>query len=391
MAFSSSAEPLLNPDLPEMLRIAKHLSGGRIVASVTTNATLLDEAWAHTFVENDLDAIEISMDGATRETYEGIRRGACFETVVENVRRLTAMKRSLKSLKPHVSLRFVLCRDNVHEVEPFLDLADGMGVSHVVVNGLEPYRPRMADKVLYGPDVPGPIVELFGRLQRKAVGLGMRLDLPSLVPDAIDDCTLIAHSCIVLRDGSVTPCSPLAYPRPFFYLGERLWHPQVVFGNIQEESLGAIWRSDVYRAFRDDLREGRIHDCCTTCLKRAGVLCPLKHWEWLPESKATGESAPERPGLPVPCVSGPEPRCRTAAVEPPVSVSGPSLADRMGHWYRVARGRLHLRTRLSELTGLSLGRASGRVKGNRARTVKTPPGRKGGPEAGEVRGQISRS
>lgn len=109
----------------------------------------------------------------------------------------------------------------------------------------------------------------------------MRIDLPRLDPDVIDDCNLIDHSCILSHDGTVVPCSPVAYPRPYIWSGTRYQHDRVSFGNINERHLFEIWHSPEYTQWRADVRSGKHFDYCKTCLKRAAVICPLRHWRWL--------------------------------------------------------------------------------------------------------------
>lgn len=291
IAFSSSAEPLLHPSLASMVRRAKEASGGRIVTSFTTNGTLLDETAARDLLDAGIDALEVSMDGASRATFERIRIRARYDDVIANLRRLVRLKEARGTAAPHLSLRYTFCRDNAAELPSFVDLAASLGIDHVVVNGLEAYDATMAAKTLYGPDGNDEAEDLFSEAELRAFVYRMRIDLPALVPDRVDDCRLIDHSCIVLFDGTVVPCSPLAYERPFFHEGRGRHHPQVRFGNVRERPLLEIWRSEEYASWRRDLREGRVPDYCAPCLKRMGVICPLKHWNWLEKIGRTAERA----------------------------------------------------------------------------------------------------
>jgi MoaA/NifB/PqqE/SkfB family radical SAM enzyme len=281
VSLSLNAEPLLNKRLAEMVALAKHASRGRIVTSFATNATLLDEARARELLEAGLDALEVSLDGTTAPVFESIRVGARLEPVVANVARVARLKRALGLATPHVSLRYTLSRDNLADLASLLDLALRLEVDHLVVNGVEPYDEATAAKVLYGREADPRVEALFTELEQRAQEHGVRLDLPRLVPETIGDCRLTDHACVILVDGTVAPCSPLSYPRDFFFLGERAHHPRVAFGNVRERPLHEIWESPEYVAFRERLRSGELIDACRTCLKRAGVIRPLKHWKWL--------------------------------------------------------------------------------------------------------------
>jgi len=281
LSLSLNAEPLLNKHLVEMVEFAKRASHGRVAISFATNGVLLDERRASALIEAGLDALEISLDGTTPRVFESIRIGAHFEPIVANIARIAELKRRLGRTTPHVSIRYTLSRDNLVDLPGLLDLALRVEVDHLVVNGLEPYDTELAQKVLYGPQAQPEVERIFESLEERCRAHGVRIDLPRLAPEEVDDCHLIDHACVMLWDGTVAPCSPLSYPRTFYFHGEPKQHPRVAFGNIHERSLSEIWNAPEYLDFRRKLRAGEVFDHCRTCLKRAGVICPLKHWKWL--------------------------------------------------------------------------------------------------------------
>src|SRR5262249_14429803 len=76
-------------------------------------------------VETGVNEIQISFDGATKETFEKIRRGSKFELVVDNCKKINAYcnERKMRLTKMWV----VLQRDNIHEFHEFVRLANEMG------------------------------------------------------------------------------------------------------------------------------------------------------------------------------------------------------------------------------------------------------------------------
>ena len=86
-------EPLLHPDIVEMVRIAKQEAKLPVV-SIITNGILLRGDIAEGFIRNGLDLVEVSLDALTEETYRTVRplagsearkRSNPFQTIVENV------------------------------------------------------------------------------------------------------------------------------------------------------------------------------------------------------------------------------------------------------------------------------------------------------------------
>lgn len=103
----------------------------RPLISISTNGTLVNDAWAELMVRTPFQSVTFSVDGATPATYERLRRGAQFETVIENIRRLQAAKSAAGSVHPTVDLFFLLMRSNFREVPQFLDLAADLGIRQV--------------------------------------------------------------------------------------------------------------------------------------------------------------------------------------------------------------------------------------------------------------------
>src|SRR5262249_62207676 len=66
----SWGEPLMHPDLFEMIRYGKR-AGMRMETS--TNITLLNEERAREILDAGLDVLYLAMDGVTKETYEPVR------------------------------------------------------------------------------------------------------------------------------------------------------------------------------------------------------------------------------------------------------------------------------------------------------------------------------
>ncbi len=121
-------EPTMNPDF---VRIVEYLKGFNIVLSFNTNGMLVDEAMAQRFVDLGVDNITFSIDGATAETYNFIRVGSEFDTMMTNIRRLSRLKQEARAKLPNLIFANVLMSDNMREAEALVDLGAEVGVSQV--------------------------------------------------------------------------------------------------------------------------------------------------------------------------------------------------------------------------------------------------------------------
>lgn len=82
VCLSRNGEPLLDKKLPERIKALKDI--GIKYVTFSTNASLLNADKSVKLIESGLDDIRFSVDGATKETFESIRKGLNFEEVIEN-------------------------------------------------------------------------------------------------------------------------------------------------------------------------------------------------------------------------------------------------------------------------------------------------------------------
>jgi hypothetical protein len=101
-----------------------------------TNAQLLTEKISEAIIEAGVTQVQISADGATKETYERIRRGARFETLLRNIQYLTRRKQELQLSSPALQFNVVLMKSNLEELEHYVDLAEQLGVEWIAARHL---------------------------------------------------------------------------------------------------------------------------------------------------------------------------------------------------------------------------------------------------------------
>ena len=139
--FNWRGEPLLHPKLPEFIAYAK--KKGILETIINTNATRLNEKIAKNLIAAGLDFMIYSFDGGTKETYEKMRPGRFkkndFETVYENIKRFSDVRRQTKSALPYTKIQMVLTKESFAEKELFFNLfsqyVDDVSVSQYTERG----------------------------------------------------------------------------------------------------------------------------------------------------------------------------------------------------------------------------------------------------------------
>jgi hypothetical protein len=206
-------EAFVDKRLPEKIAYAK--SRGIPEVGVITNGSLLGPDVARAVVEAGLDAINISLDAAGKETFESTRLGLKYDKVIANVEGLVQARRELGRTRPKLILSFVR-QDNSAEEQAFID-----------------HWSAVADKI--------HITELHnwaGTLKRRA--------------DVNFPCYRQWLTFTVLWDGRVSLCC-----------ADLDGH--IVLGDLRTQSIAEIWNGDAYRRVRREHLESGGPAICRNC------------------------------------------------------------------------------------------------------------------------------
>jgi radical SAM protein with 4Fe4S-binding SPASM domain len=220
-----------------------------------SNATVLDEEKADRLLDLDIDHLAISLDGATAETYEKIRVGADFETVISNVDRFCTL-RDQRGASVATQLSPVLfVEENLEELPRFVELAAEIGVDRVGFNDLIP-SPEMQGVSTTNLDTAsddqlGRVDEVFEDTRRRAEDLGVGVKLPTEQDESA--CMEPWHMLTVTSTGKVRPCCTGP------------WNNFV--GDIIEQGLEDVWRSDAFVHWRSKMLSDDPQQACVDCQK----------------------------------------------------------------------------------------------------------------------------
>lgn len=260
-------EPLLHPRLFEMVSYAVKL-GFRV--SVGTNATRIGKRRAASLVSCGLDVLNVSVDGATRETYEAIRTRGRFRRLLRGLLLLRRAKERSGSGRPVVRFVTVAMKENLPELPAIVRLAHRLGVPTVSVQHLahtfmdstlpEQYA-AMRDYVRAETlvDEDGPRVEAYFKRARQAArecGVALRLPALPLEPRPADGrprCTWPSEGAYVTYRGVALPCAVAGTP------------DRIALGDVTRDGFGRVWAGPAYRVFRAALASGNPPEICRHC------------------------------------------------------------------------------------------------------------------------------
>ena len=271
ISLSCSGEPLLHPKFEEIFIKVRRLAPKSFL-EFNTNATLLTGRISECLVENELNCINVSLDGATRETFERIRSGADFSLVLENLRALKEVKLRAGASKPSLSIRFVAMKGNVSELPDVVRLSKELGAGVLYVENVDAYTEEVARERLYGKEPDQEALKIFDEARHIADELGLELELPSLSPQPAPFC--ISSAPVISWDGSLRPCFMRVYARPSWDVesGAEGMSKEASFGNVLEDDFWSLWRAPAYKDFRARVKSGEFTGICEDCVVSKGLL-----------------------------------------------------------------------------------------------------------------------
>jgi MoaA/NifB/PqqE/SkfB family radical SAM enzyme len=135
--LSCATEPTMNKEFASFVRTAGEYKIP--FTSFCTNGQLLREDIVAACIEAGQSEIIFSIDGATAETYEEIRRGGKWGRLLEKLDLLASMKQKANAKKPVTRINFTCMLSNIHELPAMVRLASDHAVSSLHVRHLLAY------------------------------------------------------------------------------------------------------------------------------------------------------------------------------------------------------------------------------------------------------------
>jgi len=115
-------EPLLHPQLPELVKIVKNHN---LYCALSSNLNVLRNEEA--ILAANPDELRISLSGFHQETYEKTHARGDIERVKANMRRLAAAKQKLRRNRTRIDVYFHKYKHNLDEIAPMKAFAQSLG------------------------------------------------------------------------------------------------------------------------------------------------------------------------------------------------------------------------------------------------------------------------
>lgn len=286
-------EPLMHPQLPEFAQIVSN-AGSR--PHLITNGMLLNENRARALLDAGLRDIQISMDGAKKETVESIRLGADFDRILANARRFNRLRQS-SSYDVQLGWVFVQMRDNFRELPAAVRLAADCGYDLFTAKLIERNAIDFEHDHAIHNDKGELVIDsteyadTVAAAEQIAAETGIQLRVTPFFMGQNGSCVANTYvSCFVDWLGWVLPCCLIP-------VRDQENHVHA-FGNVDEQDFIEILLSEKSQRFYDGWRTRKLTRACTNCyqllrlpeLETYSFECGLKDME-MRQQHATISSA----------------------------------------------------------------------------------------------------
>jgi putative metalloenzyme radical SAM/SPASM domain maturase len=132
-------EPLLHPQLEEMIRAARERMPTEGWVGFQSNGLLLTDVRAVSLASAGLDRICFSIDGVSPETFRKVRKGGEIEGVERALAAMAAAKNHCGRPDLQVGVEFVVMRGNLRELPDALRWSAARGATFAIVTHVLPY------------------------------------------------------------------------------------------------------------------------------------------------------------------------------------------------------------------------------------------------------------
>lgn len=249
-------EPLMGKSVFDMIRYARE--DRKIWVRMTTNGSLL----AHNdhykqLIDADVCDLSVSMDGATADAYEKIRRGGKFDLVTRNAKLLTDYARSAG--RDRVRMCSVVQKDNFHQLEQFPLLAADLGFSRMTFSldvndwGLKEWNTKNKDLSRLSEMDPNRLWNLVESGKSRGVEVTFwYTDAKYHTRSKGGLCPWPFERLFVSSDMRISPCCMVANPDVY------------EIGNTAVD-LAKTWHGKPYESFRKMHIEGKLPAICVAC------------------------------------------------------------------------------------------------------------------------------
>lgn len=225
LALQNWGEPTINKNLPAMLNYCKE---NNIYTVLSTNLSIKHkDDYLERLTSSGLSFLHVDLDGLDQQTYEKYRIKGNLNLVLENIEKITQIKKRLGLKTPYIHCSMLAMSHNEHQISEFLSMKDKLGVDEIVV-----------DKIQVNPNLSSQWLPKEKRYVYESYEDG-KASTKSSLPNSLKKCDWPWSGFVINWDASVSPCCIVDDPKSDF-------------GNLFDYNLKIqdLWNNDFFISSR---------------------------------------------------------------------------------------------------------------------------------------------
>ena len=241
LRFIRWGEPTLHPKMISWIRTAR---ANGVICHINTNGYKIDDEMIAAFIDIPLDSIKFSFQGVDAKSYREMRNKDFFEGLLSVVMKLYEKRNNQPY--PFIHISTTITYETGDQVEMFKNLTS-----------------RFTDRVSVGRTILEHMDVNTGKLSdEERERLRCLKDQESVIKDYVE-CPEVFDKLSINWDGTVSACC-------------KDYDNFMVIGDIRENSIKEIWRSEKMNEYRHMLAEMRHSelDLCKTCYDYMSLSTP---------------------------------------------------------------------------------------------------------------------
>jgi len=250
IGLTGLGEPLIYKDLAAALNYIKSKNKG-IITSISTNAALPDTLNRIEAIKENIDSIQISIDGIG-DIYNKVRKNGDFNVFIQNVR---GISNKISSLDKNLSFNMVVIKDNYHQMTEVIELTSSIGVSNLNFTLFNLASVTELDIEYYNFFHTVEFVDAFNKAIEKAK-MYPKLNVTFWdyrSKNCFKKCRFPWTQFYISWDGYITPCCAKPFPK------------ELNFGNLNNAALIDCLNSNAYQSFRELWYQNNAPQFCYKC------------------------------------------------------------------------------------------------------------------------------
>jgi MoaA/NifB/PqqE/SkfB family radical SAM enzyme/glycosyltransferase involved in cell wall biosynthesis len=279
--LSNDGESMIHPAWDQVLETIA--DSGRRHVTFNTSLTPATPERLRRMVELGC-GVTVSVDGATKETYESIRRGASYDHLLQSLRLLRQYAKETAHPDFSLAVNWVLYEQNLSELASFSEMAAEFGVAAINILALAPHHEEIK-AYCCDPNAPSTEERLLRALET-ATENGVILNPPyhlirsESIRAAVEAnqraCATSKPPCSFWHhhpdpEGCSFPWTQLTINSAGKVIGCCFSDP--CMGDLMTTDLEEIWHNHLFAEWRTELNRNEVHRLCVES-NSGGNCCP---------------------------------------------------------------------------------------------------------------------